>query len=341
LGIGIASYVESSAPAIADFGTEFAGLEMHEDGTATLRVGTSAHGQGHATTFAMVAADRLRIPVDDIRFVQSDTALVPRGGGTVGSRSGQLAGSAVLEAADLMIERAREVTARHFEAAPEDIVVLDEGGLGVAGSPAHTLTWGEIAGIAAAQQDPLRLEHIFDQGAASFPFGTHISVVEVDTETGLVTPLRHVAVDDCGVRINPMIVDGQVHGGVATGIGQALYEHFQYDEHGVPVTPTLLDYKLPSAAEFPSFETGDAETPSPLNPLGAKGVGESGAAGSTPAVQNAIVDALSHLGVRHIDLPCTPERVWRAMHDARAGTASTSWRDPKDVFERVAVTGRG
>jgi carbon-monoxide dehydrogenase large subunit len=338
LGIGISSYVEASAPAIADFGTEFAGIEVHPDGTATLRVGTSGHGQGHATSFAMVTADRLGIPIGQIRFVQADTAVVPRGGGTVGSRSGQLAGSAVFQAAGMLMDRARRLAAEYFEAAPEDITVVGEGRIGVVGSPDHSLTWSQVVRLAEEENTELRVEHIFDQGAASFPFGTHVSIVEVDTETGLVTLLRHIAVDDCGVQINPMIVEGQVHGGVASGIAQALYEHFEYSDDGVPLTVTLMDYKMPSAAELPSFEIGHSVTPSPLNPLGAKGVGESGTTGSTAAVQNAVIDALSHLGVRHIDLPCTPERVWRAMQKARRGDSGNTWLDPESLFSSVPLS---
>jgi carbon-monoxide dehydrogenase large subunit len=238
----------------------------------------------------------------------------------------------VLQAADLLVERVRNMVAEHFEASPDDVAVLGDGRIGVIGSPIHSMLWSDVATLAAEHQTELRVDHVFDQGAASFPFGTHVSVVEVDTETGLVDVLRHIAVDDCGVQINPMIVEGQVHGGVATGIAQALFEHFEYDDDGVPLTTTLMDYKMPSAADLPPLEIGHSETPSPLNPLGAKGVGESGATGSTPAVQNAVVDALSHLGVRHIDLPCTPERVWHALREARDGRTGDSWRDPVDVF---------
>ena len=179
------------------------------------------------------------------------------------------------------------------------------------------------------------------QSGASFPFGAHVSVVEVDTETGRVEPIRHIAVDDCGRILNPMLVDGQVHGGLASGISQALWEEMVYDAEGNPLTSTLAEYAIPSAAEFPQFEVAHTETPSPLNPLGAKGIGESATVGSTPAVQNAVVDALSHLGVRHIDMPCSPERVWRTIEHAKAGTLPDPWREPPAAFATLNVRERG
>ena len=175
------------------------------------------------------------------------------------------------------------------------------------------------------------------QDGATFPFGAHVSVVEVDTETGRVVPLRHVAVDDCGRILNPVIVEGQQHGGIAQGMSQALWEQFLYSEDGQPLTSTFADYQMPTAADTISFETANTETPTPLNELGAKGIGESGTIGSTPAVQSAVVDALRHLGVRHIDIPCTPERVWRAVQDARAGTLPDPWREPPAVFDTLEI----
>jgi carbon-monoxide dehydrogenase large subunit len=207
--------------------------------------------------------------------------------------------------------------------------VLHEGGkVGVAGVPASALTWGELA-LAATNPDrrpadwptgadaALASELDFNQGEATYPFGAHVAVVEVDTETGRVRPVRHVAVDDCGRIINPLLVTGQQHGGIAQGMAQALYEGVAYDEDGNPLTANLMDYAMPSAAELPSFEASNTETPTPLNPLGAKGIGESGTIGSTPAVQNAVVDALSYLGIRHLDMPLTSMRVWQAIQDAR------------------------
>jgi carbon-monoxide dehydrogenase large subunit len=328
LGIGVSAYVEITA---GGGGAEYGSVTVNEDGTATIRVGTSAHGQGHATSFAMIVADRLRIPLEQVHFVQSDTAEVPTGGGTGGSRSLQLGGSAVLNAADGVVAQAREVAATMLEANPDDIVVMD-GGVGVAGVPASTLSWAQLA-----QQQPIHAVSDFNQVGATFPFGAHVAVVEVDLDTGRVTPIRHIAVDDCGRILNPLIVTGQQHGGIAQGIAQALWEQYVYDADGNPLTSTLADYAMPSAAELPSFEASNTETPSPRNALGAKGIGESGTIGSTPAVQSAVVDALAHLGVRHIDIPCTAERVWTAVRDAEAGKLTSPWREPPAIFENLTA----
>ncbi|MBI2708562.1 MAG: xanthine dehydrogenase family protein molybdopterin-binding subunit [Actinobacteria bacterium] len=337
LGIGVSTYVEITA---GGGSKEFGAVEVHADGRATIRVGTSAHGQGHATSFAMLVSDRLGIPLERIRFLQSDTAAVPRGGGTGGSRSLQIGGSAVASAADGVLARGRELAAERLEAAVEDIVVTDDG-LGVAGVPSSAVSWSELAGQADAAGDPLAVALDFAQDGPTFPFGAHVSVVEVDVETGRVVPVRHVAVDDCGRILNPLIVEGQQHGGIAQGMAQALWEQFVYDEDGTPLTTTLMDYAMPSAAELPSFETANTETPTPLNPLGAKGIGESGTIGAMPAVQNAVIDAVRHLGVRHIEMPCSPERVWRAIQDAQAGTGPPVWRDPPKVFSELAARGGG
>src|SRR5256885_12020387 len=264
----------------------------------------------------MIVADGLGIPMESIRFVQSDTAAVPRGGGTGGSRSLQLAGSAVRTAAVSVLEEARELAGELLEASPADIVVTDDGRLGVVGTPGRTVGWGKAAEAAAARGRQLAAAADFHQTGATFPFGAHVAVVEVDLDTGAVRALRHVAVDDCGRILNPLLVTGQQHGGIAQGLAQALLEEVVYDPDGGPVTASLIDYGVPTAAEMPQVETASTETPTPLNPLGAKGIGESGTVGSTPAVHNAVVDALSHLGVRHIDMPCTPDRVWRAGPEA-------------------------
>jgi carbon-monoxide dehydrogenase large subunit len=328
LGIGVSAYVEITA---GGGGGEYASVTVHADGTATIHVGTSAHGQGHATSFAMIVADRLQIPLEAVRFVQSDTAVVPEGGGTGGSRSLQLGGNAVLDATEHVITQARELAATLLEASPDDIVVM-EGGVGVAGVPASARTWAELAA-----NGELQARSNFAQDGATFPFGAHVAVVEVDLDTGAVTPIRHVAVDDCGRILNPLIVAGQQHGGIAQGIAQALWEQYLYDDDGNPRTATLTDYLMPSAAEFPSFEASNTETPSPRNPLGAKGIGESGTIGSTPAVQSAVIDALSHLGVRHIDIPCSPERVWNVIRAAEAGQLADPWRDPPAVFATLTA----
>jgi carbon-monoxide dehydrogenase large subunit len=334
LGIGVSVYVEVTA---GGGSSEYGAVEVAEDGTATIKVGTSGHGQGHTTSFAMLVSDRLGIPLEDIRFIQSDTAVVPRGGGTGGSRSLQIGGNAVAEAAVGVLERGRRLAADRLEAAVDDIVLTDDGRLGVAGVPARALTWAQLAQDAVAAGDPLAVATDFAQAGATFPFGAHVSVVEVDLDTGRVVPVRHVAVDDCGRILNPLIVAGQQHGGIAQGMAQVLWEQYVYDGDGNPLTSTLAEYGMPSAAELPSLEASNTETPTPLNPLGAKGIGESGTIGSTPAVQNAVVDALSHLGVRHIDLPCTAERVWRAIRDAGAGTSPSPWREPPAIFEELAA----
>jgi carbon-monoxide dehydrogenase large subunit len=328
LGIGVSAYVEVTAP--LGLHIEYGAVEIHDDGTASMAVGTSSHGQGHHTAFAMVASEVLGIPMDRIRLVNSDTAAVPRGAGTMGSRSLQTAGNAVFAASQEVLVRARRIAAHQLEASPDDIVT-SEGGLHVAGVPSRILSWQELA---VASRDtkrlpddlepaPLRHEGDFDGTGSTFPFGAHVSVVEVDLETGQVTMRRHIAVDDCGRILNPLLVRGQQHGGIAQGAAQALFEWVQYDENGNPLTTNLMDYTMPAASELPSFEASNTETDSPRNPLGAKGIGESGTIGSTPAIQNAVVDAVSHLGITHIDMPCTPERVWQAIRSASAlaGTA--------------------
>jgi carbon-monoxide dehydrogenase large subunit len=323
LGIGVSAYVEVTAP--LGLHTEYGAVEVHEDGTASMAVGTSSHGQGHHTAFAMVASEILGIPMDKIRLINSDTATVPRGAGTMGSRSLQTAGNAVLAASKQVLSRAQQIAAHELEAAPED-VVTGEGGLHVVGVPGRAMTWQELAVASrdpgrlpdGLEPGPLRFEGDFDGENSTFPFGAHVSVVEVDTETGKVTMRRHIAVDDCGRILNPLLVRGQQHGGIAQGAAQALFEWVRYDDDGNPLTTNLADYAIPAASEFPSFEASNTETDSPRNPLGAKGIGESGTIGSTPAVQNAVVDALSHLGVRHIDMPCTPERVWAAIQEVTA-----------------------
>jgi carbon-monoxide dehydrogenase large subunit len=320
LGIGIGAYVEVTAGGLFQ---EFGAVEVQTDGTVVAIVGTSAHGQGHETAYAMIVAELLGVDMDRVRIVQSDTALVSRGTGTMGSRSLQTAGSALYKASEEVIDKAKRLAAHLLEANPDDIVVHEGGKLGVAGVPATALGWAELATAAAdAARRPadwegaLGAELDFNQGEATYPFGAHIAVVEVDTETGEVELIRHVAVDDCGRVLNPLLVAGQQHGGIAQGVAQALYEGVVYDDDGNPLTANLMDYAMPSAAELPSFEASNTETPTPLNPLGAKGIGESGTIGSTPAVQNAVIDAVSHLGIRHLDMPLTSERVWRAIRDA-------------------------
>lgn len=334
LGIGLAVYVEITAVGSP---SEYGSVHVHADGSATVSAGTSAHGQGHATAFAMLVSDTLGIPLEQITYVQSDTAAVPRGGGTGGSRSLQLGGTAVTAAANDVLDQARGRAAAMLEAAVGDVELTADGAFGVRGVPGASVTWMQVAGAAQEAGEELGAGIDVAQEGSTYPFGAHVSVVEVDIETGFVRPRRHIAVDDCGRVLNPLLVEGQVHGGLAQGIAQALYEEVLFDHEGQPLTATLTGYRMPAAPDLLAFETATTETPTPLNPLGAKGIGESATIGSTPAVQNAVVDALRHLGVRHIDLPCTPERVWRAVQDARAGRPADPWRAPPAIFTDLPV----
>jgi carbon-monoxide dehydrogenase large subunit len=293
---------------------EYASVEVTPDGSAVVRAGSSSQGQGHETAFAQIASGLLGIPVERIRVHESDTATVARGEGTFGSRSLQVAGSSVFESAEAVLEVARRRASEALEVAVEDVVLMDDGRLAVVGAPDRSVTLAELA---SRDGEPLAAESRRFQRDFTYPFGAHVAVVEVDTETGDVRAIRHVAVDDCGRILNPLLVEGQVHGGLAQGLAQALFEEVVYDELGTPLTSTLATYAMPAASELPSFERGVMQTPTPLNPLGAKGIGESATVGSTPAVVNAAVDALSHLGVRHLDPPLTPEKVWRAIRSAR------------------------
>jgi carbon-monoxide dehydrogenase large subunit len=289
-------------------------VEVEADGSATIYTGSSPHGQGHATAFATLASAELGIPTERIRVVHGDTDLVDRGAGTMGSRSLQLGGSAVHEASVGLVEKAKQIAADALEANPDDVVLdKDDGRFHVAGSPTIGRTWAELAAAAADDASPLSVITDFAPASPTFPFGTHVAVVDVDIETGEVRLRRHIAVDDAGRILNPLLAEGQRHGGIAQGVAQALLEEVRYDDDGNPLTATLIDYPVISATELPLFELVEMETPTPINPLGAKGIGESGTIGATPAVQSAVVDAVSHLGVRHVDMPASPERVWRAI----------------------------
>ena len=312
LGIGMATYVEITG---AGVGSEYGSVEVLADGSARVVTGSNPYGQGHVTAWSMLVSDQTGIPLDRIEVVYGDTDLVPTGETTGGSRSLQIAGSAVFDATEKLVEMARQRASELLEADPADIVLdTDTARFHVAGTPAVSIGWEEIGATSIADGNQLFALSDFTASGPTFPFGTHIAVVEIDSETGKVELRRIIACDDAGVILNPLLVDGQVHGGLAQGISQALFEEVRYDEAGNPLSTTLLDYLMPSAAEFPLFERVEMETPSPINPLGAKGIGESGTIGSTPAVQNAVVDAVSHLGIRHIDMPLTPERVWRAIN---------------------------
>ena len=309
LGIGIGCYVETSGN-----GSEFGAVEVDDDGTVVVTTGSVPHGQGHETVWAQIASATLGVPFESVRVVHSDTGRVDHGTGTFGSRSLQLGGSAVLRASEAVLAQARSLAAELLEAAVDDVVVFDDGRLGVTGVPASALGWTELASAARERGEPLLHEDDFEQ-SGTFPFGCHVAIVEIDRETGAVTLLELVAVDDCGTVINPRLATGQVHGGLAQGVAQMLFEEVRYDADGNPLTATLVDYAMPSAADLPSFRTTHTVTPTPRNPLGAKGIGESGTTGSIGAIWNAVVDALAPFGVRHLDAPFTAERVWRAMRE--------------------------
>jgi carbon-monoxide dehydrogenase large subunit len=322
MGIGVSVYVEVTAGPTA--GSEFANLEVHPDGTATIYTGASPHGQGHATSFAMIVQDTTGIPMEKVDIVWGDTDRVARGEGTMGSRSLQVGGSAVLQASEVVVDEAKKIAAELLEANVDDVVLeVGNGMFHVAGTPAVSRSWAEVA-TAAMDRDESGVglcgQIDYQEKSTTFPFGAHVAVVDVDTETGRVDLRRMVTCDDAGRIINPLLVEGQRHGGIAQGAAQALLEEIRFDEDGNPITSNFADYGIISMAELPSFELETMETPTPANPLGAKGIGESGAIGATPAVQSAVCDALSHLGVRHIDIPCTPERVWRAIEAATQGS---------------------
>jgi carbon-monoxide dehydrogenase large subunit len=317
LGIGISSYTEITNP-LGE--TEYGRVEITPEGGAVVHTGSFSHGQGHETTFAMIASERLGVPLEQITVLKGDTDDVPQGTGTFGSKSTQIGGMAARGAADAVVEQAKQLVGDYLEANPTDVVLdVALGRFHVAGTPEPALSWTELAERAAGDErlDELKAEHEF-QAPPTFPFGVHIAIVEVDTETGRVELQRLVAVDDAGTLVNPLVAEGQVHGGVATGVAQALYEDFAYDDSGNPLMGSLISYGFPSAADLPLWEAVEMETPTPANELGVKGIGESGTIGSTPAVVNAVIDALAPNGVRHVDLPCNGENVWRALEQARA-----------------------
>lgn len=314
LGIGVSSYVEITA-ADAD-GGETARVEVHDDGTAMVYTGSSAHGQGHHTAWAMIVEADLGIPMAKVTVKHGDTDEIPLGTGTYASRSLQLGGVAVHRANLEVKEQARKLAAEMMEASEADLELNTDSGLWhVRGDPGSSRTWADVASHAGAEG--LTAFVHYTDGAPTFPFGSHVAVAEVDTETGKVTLVRHVTVDDAGTVLNPVLTEGQRHGGIAQGVAQALLEEMIYDADGNPLTGTLADYAAISATELPSFELLVSETPATINPLGAKGIGEAGTIGATPAMQSAVIDAVSHLGVRHIDMPTTPARVWAAISEAR------------------------
>jgi carbon-monoxide dehydrogenase large subunit len=300
---------------------------MLPTGKVEVITGSSAHGQGHETAWSQIVADELGVPFEDVRVLHGDTAIAHKGMDTYGSRSLVVGGTALVSACGKVRDKARVIAAAMMEVAPADLEWAG-GRWAVRGDPDQGKTIGEIAFAAFAAHDlPGGIEPSLDSDATidpdnfSYPHGTHLCAVEVDTETGWVKIRSYVAVDDIGHVINPLIVDGQLHGGIVQGIAQALFEEAAYDDSGNLVTASLADYLIPSAADVPSLTLARTETPSTLNPLGVKGVGEAGTIASTPAVVNAIIDALRPFGVTDVPMPCTPERVWRAINSAVSNTA--------------------
>lgn len=327
LGIGLSTYVEICAmgpsAAMPAGGWESGTVRVEPTGKVTVLTGVSPHGQGQETSFAQIVADELGVPLDDIHVVHGDTAVVPSGIGTFGSRATAVGGTAVFQAAQKVKEKAREIAAHLLEADPEDLVFSD-GRFNVKGVPKRGVTIQQIAleahlakGLPKKMEPGLAATSVFEPSNFTFPFGTHICVVEVDPKTGGIEIKKYVAVDDCGKVINPLLVDGQIHGGIAQGLGQALLEEVVYDEAGQLLTGSLMDYALPKAEDFPRLELARTETPTPVNPLGVKGVGEAGTIGSTPAIVNAVVDALAPFGVTHIDMPLKPEKIWRLCREKK------------------------
>jgi carbon-monoxide dehydrogenase large subunit len=338
IGIGIGNFTESgglspskvsAAVRLQSGGWEAASVRMLASGKVEVITGTSPHGQGHVTSWSQIAADALGVDVDDVEVLHGDTAIAPYGRDTYGSRSLPVGGVAVHLACDKVVEKGKKVAAHMLEAAEADIE-FESGRFSVAGSPNRNVTIQDVAAAAyladnlPEEMEPLlNGDYVFDPPNFTWPYGTHICVVEADTETGMVTIPKYVAVDDCGPVINPAIVDGQLHGGIAQGIAQALYEEAVYDDDGNLVTGTMVDYLVPGAPEVPNMILDRIETPSPTNPMGVKGIGESGAIAAQPAVINAVIDALSHEGVTHVDMPASPMRVWQALQEARGRRAGT------------------
>jgi aerobic carbon-monoxide dehydrogenase large subunit len=335
-GIGFCTYTEicGNAPSrivgpggfgLQGGGWESATVRVHATGAVTLYTGTSPHGQGHETGFAQIVADRLGIDPQQVDVIHGDTQTGPFGLDTYGSRSLAVGGEAAARAAVKVADKAKAIVAHQLEADPADIE-LHDGKFIVRGSPEKGMALADVAGAAYVPENlpdgmepGLDEQTFYDPENFVFPFGAHACVVDVDAETGKVDIVRYVAVDDCGPAINPMLIDGQVHGGITHGVGQALFEQIHYDEAGQLVTGSFVDYALPTAAELPSYETDRTETPSPINSLGVKGVGEAGTIAGSAAVTNAVIDALRPLGVTYMDMPLTPMRVWEAINEAKGG----------------------
>jgi len=321
LGIGVATVIDSTAWAAR---TESAELTVERDGRVVVKAATASAGQEHGVAFARLVTELLPITSEAVTVIEGDTDLLPSGGGTSGSRSAQLAGVAVQRAAEEVASAARRLAARLLEAADDDVVLHRGTGFGVRGVPARAVLWSQLAEVAHLEaavagngSGAFASRCVYEQSEPTHPGAAHLSVVEVDVVTGEVVPVRHVAVTDAGRILDLPSAHGQVVGASVQGIAQALYEQMIYDAAGNPLTTTLAEYLVPSAADVPAVESLHIDSRSPINAIGAKGIGEIGMVGAPVAVQNAVIDALSHLGVRHIDMPCTPEKVWRAVNAAR------------------------
>ena len=334
VGIGIGACIEASGPAPSKVAGalggvtgfwESGGIRVHATGKVTVLTGAHTHGQGHETTMTQIVADELGVDINDVELVHGDTAVIPNGMGTYGSRSTSVGGSALVRSAEKVRSKMMKLAAHQLEAPLEEMVYdKDQGKVYVKGVPSKAKAFGELAfaaytahNLPEGMEPGLEEDAYYDPANFTYPNSVHIAQVEVDPDTGEVTIQRYVAVDDVGNVINPMIVEGQVSGGIAQGVGQALWEHGRYDENGQLIAANLLEYAMPHAHHFPPLETGRTETPSPHNPLGVKGVGEMGTITSTPTIANAVMDALAPMGIRHIDLPLTPEKIWRAMQSAQ------------------------
>jgi carbon-monoxide dehydrogenase large subunit len=308
LGIGIATTIEVSGQ-----GQEFGAIEVSPDGSIVARTGSSSHGQGHETSFAQVIAEALQVPFEKVKLLHGDTAELPSGGGTGGSRSLVLGGSALAASSEQIKARAVEIAASALEVSTADLVYA-EGGVQVVGVPERRLSLAEIAALADSSDGGLRHADTFVAPGDAIPFGALVAVVRIERDTGKVRLERLIAVDDCGTVVNPLIVDGQIAGGLTQGVGEALYEKIVFGPDGQLLTASLLEYAVPKASMVPDYELDLVETKSPNNPLGAKGIGESGCVSAPPAILNAVLDAVKPLGVERLDMPLTAEKVWRAIH---------------------------
>ena len=319
VGIGVSTFVEPSGGVGFESGT----VRVERTGVITVLTGSSSHGQGHETVFAQVVADKLRVAMDNVAIRHGDTLAIQQGVGTFASRSAVMGGGALAIACERIVDKARRIAAHLVEAAPEDMVQADDG-FAVAGVPDRTVTWRQIAAAAYGIRVPAGIEPglqetaFFDPRREAWSFGAHVALVRIDRESGTPTLEKLVLVDDCGVIINPMIVEGQVHGGVAQGLGEAFREHMLYGDAGQPLTGSLLEYAVPRASDMPPLVVGETVTPNPFHPFGVKGVGEAGCNGAPPAVANAVMDALAPLGIEHIDMPYTAPKLWAAIRQAES-----------------------